>query len=317
MFLLPKGNPLAENLSILKLQLPAALEKLKNGRLTGYAVFNFPAATSALLYNEGRLLYSAVYREGGTTRQELALKELVEMMLLASDGSFSVYALPKEITSALMGFVGGNSSINSQPIRQIDFKGLLEKIRRERMTATLQIDAADRTGQIYYCNGATVGFFHDRATDIENSAGEVQQIAALPDSYCTLYQLDESDGLQLDLAGLVDIASLWAAASDNPFETKEVTAVLAEQPVTDGANQVPDASAVEAEILDLAGMYIGKLGRTLAEKELLHAGGVNSLKNAETLQQFLTALEKSSRLLTSANRIKEMKGRITAIAERL
>lgn len=314
MFLLPKGNPLAENVPISKLQLPDALEKLKNGKLTGCAIFDFPTADCALVYDEGKLVTAIVHRDGREANDQAALQSLVEMMLLASSGSFSVYALSKDITFSVMALVGGQATIDSQEIKLIDFKALLDRIKTEQMTACLKIYTSERAGLIFYRNGATVGFFHDNSNTVETSAGEVQMIAGLPGARVDLRVLADTDGFVLDLAGLVDIRSLWTASSDNIFATPltaaaPVTEVMQAQPATVSR---ASAAAVENAIIELVNQHIGKLGKTLAEKELMNIGGAASLKSPEKLQDFVTAIEKGAKLLASANKIKEMKEAITA-----
>ncbi len=316
MFLLPKGNPLAENVPISKLQLPDALEKLKNGKLTGCAMFDFPAADCALVYDEGKLVTAIVYRDGKEIKEQAALQSLVELMLLASSGTFSVYALSKDITLAVMALVGGLATIDSQEIKLIDFKALLDRVKSEQMTATLKIYTPDRAGLIFYRNGATVGFFHDASSGIETSAGEVQQIAGLPGARIDLKVLADTDGFVLDLAGLVDIRSLWEASSGNIFATPSASAAPIAEAVSTAPASTAKASAadVETAIIDLANQHVGKLGRTLAEKELMNIGGASALKIPEKLQEFLAAIEKGSKLLASSNKIKEMKEAISAQA---
>ena len=320
MFLLPKGNPLAENVPISKLQLPEALEKLKNGKLTGCAIFDFPAADCALVYDEGKLVTAIVHRDGVEIKEQAALQSLVELMLLASSGTFSVYALSKDITLAVMALVGGPATIDSQEIKLIDFKALLDRIKTEQMTATLKIFTSERAGLIFYRNGATVGFFHDASSGIETSAGEVQQIAGLPGARVDLRVLAESDGFVLDLAGLVDIRALWEASSGNPFATTPAATAPPIEPVASTPAAIAaslSADEIEMAILDLANQFVGKLGRTLAEKELMNVGSVGSLKDPGKLQEFLAALEKGSKLLASFNKIKEMKEAISAQAAQL
>jgi len=321
MFLLPKGNPLAENVPISKLQLPDALEKLKNGKLTGCAIFDFPAADCALVYDEGKLVTAIVHRDGTEIKEQAALQSLVELMLLASSGTFSVYALSKDITLAVMALVGGPATIDSQEIKLIDFKALLDRIKTEQMTATLKIYTPERAGLIFYRSGTTVGFFHDASTGIETSAGEVQQIAGLPGARVDLRVLADTDGFVLDLAGLIDIRSLWEASSGNPFATPApaVTTSAAEstEPAATESAAPLSANDIESAILDLANQSVGKLGRTLAEKELMNLGSVESLKDPDKLQEFLAALEKGSKLLASSNKIREMKEAISAQAAQL
>lgn len=306
MFLLPKGNPLAENVPIAKLQLPEALDKLKNGKLTGCATFDFPAADCALIYDEGKLISALVHRDGNELKDQAALQALVELMVLASNGTFNVYGLSREVMSAVLGLVSGVTTINAQEIKQIDFKALLDQIKNEQMTGTLKIYTPDRAGLIFYKSGATVGFFHDASGGIETSAGEVQQIAALPGALADLRVLQAPDELKLDLAGMVDIRRLWETASGNIFATPAVAQPTAAPAPTTAAAPSASPAEIEATIIELANQHVGKLGKTLAEKELSNIGGIKALQDENNLKEFLAALEKGSKLLASANKIKEM-----------
>ncbi len=318
MFLLPKGNPLAENIPAAKLQLPEALDKLKNGALTGCAIFDFPGADCALLYDGGKLISAIVHRENKELKDQAALQALVDLLVLASSGSFSVYGFSRDIIQALLGMVNGTAIIDGQEIKQIDFKTLLDRIKNEQMTGTLKIYTADRTGLIFYKDGATIGFYHDASSAVENSAGEVQQIAGLPDAKADLCTLSASQSFSLDLAGAGDIRKLWeAATAGNLFTAAPAPAPKPAPPVQPPASAPASPSDIENAIIELANQFVGKLGKTLAEKELMNAGGVKALKDAATLQEFLGALEKGSKLLASANKIKEMSEAITAEAAKL
>lgn len=313
MFLLPKGNPLAENVPIAKLQLPEALDKLKNGKLTGCATFSFPTADCTLLYDEGKLVHAVVHRDGIELKDRNALQALVELMLLAGDGRFNVYGHSREIMLAVLGLLNGETQISRQEIKQIDFKALLERIKTDQLTGTLSINADGRCGLILYKGGTTVGFFHDTSTSIETSAGEVQQIAALPGANAELRTLSNPDDLRLDLAGLVDIRKLWEAASGNIFSATPSPVATTASPVTTVMQQptVSSPADIETVIIELVNQHVGKLGKTLAEKELMNIGGISALKNPESYGQFIAALEKGSRLLASANKIKEMNDAIS------
>lgn len=310
MFLLPKGNPLAENVPVAKLQLPEALEKLKNGALTGCAVFDFPGADCALIYDGGKLIGAMVHRENKELRDQAALQALVDLLVLANSGSFSVYGFSREMTLALLGLINGTAVIDAQEIKQIDFKALLDRIKNEQMTGTLKIYTADRSGLIFYKGGATIGFFHNDATTVETSAGEVQQIAGLPGAKACLNILQNEQSLPSDLGGMVDIRKLWEAASGNIFAASPVTTpkAAATSPAPTPATSTGD---VETAIIELANQFLGKLGKALAEKELANIGGAAALTDAGTLSEFLAAMERGSKLLASINKIKEMNAAIS------
>lgn len=319
MFLLPKGNPLAENVPVAKLQLPEALDKLKNGTLTGCATFDFPGADCALIYDGGKLVSAIVHRENKELKDQAALQALVDLLVLASSGSFSVYGFSRDMTLSLLGLLNGTAAIEAQEIKQIDFKTLLDRIKNEQMTGTLKIYTDDRVGLIFYKGGATIGFYHDASANIETSATVVQQIAGLPGAMADLRILKDEQAFSLDLAGMVDIRKLCESASGNIFAQAAAPAAPQAPPTAAPPAAPPAATAAEIEttIVELANQFIGKLGKTLAEKELMNAGGVASLKDESKFKEFLNALEKGSKLLASANKIKEMNEAISTEVAKL
>lgn len=319
MFLLPKGKPLAENVPIAKLQLPDALDKLKNGRLTGCATFDFPAANCVLIYEDGKLISALLRRDKTEQRDADALRTLVDLMVLADSGSFNVYGFSKGVNQAVLALMRGDKIINQQEMRQIDFKALLERIKNERMTASLKIYTDQRVGMILYRDGATVGFYHDTALTIKTTGVEVQQIAALPGVSVDLIALRGADEPAQDLAGVVNIRSLWESGKGDVFashapatnpQSLVFTAAQAPPPAASGAD-------IETAIIAIANSIVGKLGKTIAEKEIMNVGGIKALKDETRLCEFFNAVEKSSKLLASACKIKEMRDAISSEVAKL
>jgi hypothetical protein len=319
MFLLPKGKPLVENFPISKLQLPEALDKLKNGNLTGCAAFNFPAADCVLIYDDGKLLSALLRRDNSEQNGAEALRGLVDMMLLTNSGSFNVYGFSKGINQALLALVSGEKIISRQELKEIDFKALLERIKNGRMTATLSISAGQRVGMILYKDGETVGFSHDTAQAIESTGAEVQHIASRAGATADLMVLKGAAELTRDLAGLVNIRSLWESAKGGVFAPSEPVRTPPPQAVPASQSPPPATSSAEVEsaILAIANSSLGKLGKALTEKELINAGGITALKEETKLREFLNAVEKSSKLLASNNKIKEMCDAISSEAAKL
>src|SRR5512133_265981 len=209
MFLMPKGKPLAENVPTAKLQLPDALDKLKNGKLTGYTTFNLQTADCILIYEDGRLISAQLLRRDKSELQDTdALHALVNLMAIADIGSFNVYSLSNNANQAVLAMMRGTKIIQDQELGQINFKTLVERIKNERMTATLKISTDQRTGLILYRDGATVGFFHDTSQTIETASGAIQHIATLPGAMVDLMTLKGTEGLGQDLAASVNIPPL-------------------------------------------------------------------------------------------------------------
>ncbi len=319
MFLVPKGKLLAENFPIAKLQLPEALDKLKNAKLTGCATFDFPNADCVLIYDDGKLI-SALLQRGKTELKDAgALRALVELMVFDNGGSFNVYGYSKGVNQAVLALVRGNKIIDKQELKQIDFKALMERIRNERMTATLKIFTDQRVGMILYQDGATVGFFHDTALAIETTGGEVQQIAELPGACVDLLALKGGEELTQDMTGQVNIQSLWESAKGDVFASTGsiVTPLPQAVPVAQLPTSTASSAVIETAIIAIANSSLGKLGKTLVEKELMNVGGIKALKDETTLSEFLNAVEKSSKLLASINKVKEMRDAISSEVAKL
>jgi len=320
MFLLPIGKPLVENLPISKLQLPEALDKLKNGRLTGYALFDFPAAKCVLFYEEGKLVNALLRRGNAEQNGAETLDSLAELLILSDSGSFTVYSFSKGINQALMALICGNKIIRNQEMKQIDFRSLIERIKNERMTAALKISADQHVGMILYRDGETVGFFDDTGQTVGTTPGEVQNIASLPGATADLCILKIPEELFQDLSVQVNIRSLWDSAKLGVFTRPEATRTLPPQAVVPASQPSPPAANsvdVETAIFAIAHASLGKLGKTLAEKELSSAGGISSLKDKSRLATFLDTIEKSSKLLASPSKIREMRDAITLEVARL
>jgi len=319
MFLLPKGKPLVENFPIAKLQLPEALDKLKNGKLTGCAIFDFPASDCALIYEEGKLLSVLMRRNKIEEKDADALRALVDQMILTDSGSFNVYGFTKDVNQAVLALIRGVKVLDRQELKLIDFKNLRERIKNERMTATLKISTDQSVGMILYRDGETVGFFDDTADAIENTPAKVQQIATLPGATVDLMAIRGNDVVNQDLSEQVNIRSLWASAKGDVFAPSEPANIFQPQatPVVQAPPVMANSAEVEATIIAIANSSLGKLGKTLVDKELLNAGGIKALKDESKLRDFLNAVEKSSILLASANKIKEMRNAISLEVEKL
>lgn len=320
MFLLPKGKPLAENFPIAKLQLPEAFDKLKNAKITGCATFDFPSADCSVIYEDGKLVSALLHRNNTVLKDVDALHALVDMMLMSNTGNFSAYSFSKNVNQAVLALLQGNKIIDKQDMQQIDFKALLERIKNEQMTAALKIYTEQRFGMILYKDGATAGFFDDSSREIITSSAEVQRIAALPGASVDLFVLKETERPTQDLTERVNIRSLWEGSNSDVFSslTPKNAPLPPATPIEQLAPQPKENSAdIESAIIAIANSIVGKLGKTLVEKELTNIGGIKALKITTKLSEFLNAVEKSSKLLASNNKIMEMRDAISSEAAKL
>jgi uncharacterized protein YqgV (UPF0045/DUF77 family) len=313
MFFLPKGIPLAENIVASKIDLPAVLGKLRNSGFNGYAQLDIPSAAALFLYVDGRMIAAVFKREGNKILHDLeAIQTTIEGLVLNRDGFFRAYRFSREITYALVAQSIGDVVLAAQEMKQIDFKGVLEKIKTERMNACLKVYTDVRSGLIFYCDGSPVGFYDDISQEIGLSQTEVQKIAGLPAARIDVKSTSRSENAstRVDLHNLIDIAKVWSFANENVFSSAAVLPVVNTNTKTNVNNSVvPSTKKLEelqANIIGIAVTYIGKLGQILTEKELAKIGDPINVLIPGNLEELLTALEKGSKMLTSSVKIRQM-----------
>lgn len=305
MILLPKGNPLYENIPVSKVNLPEMLDKLNFGGFTGYLRFAFPISQIVCFFEGGKML-SALHekKDGARTTSMDALAELC-ILVLGGEGTLDVYRLSRDLTMCLNASFHGDILFKGQELKLIDMRALLEKMKNDRLNGCLRIYTGDRTALIFYKDGSPLGFFHDGSHDIETSAGESQKIAALPGA-----KLDVLSSKSLDVLisqSHIDITSLnrlWEKACLDRKQGEE--RLKKEREEQEKRAVIQQLGELEEDLKEIAAAYLGKMGRTLMEKELAALGGRQILLSREGVTKLLAALERGSKLLSSGSKIQEM-----------
>ena len=304
MFLLPKGNPLHENIPVTKIRLPEALDQFKNGNFTGYLNFTFPSAVGILFFEAGKLI-STMLERGETRSSGLEAIAGLCSQIVTGDGSLAVYRLSPDLTMCLHALLHGEMLYRAQELRLIDVKGLLERMKSQRLNGCLRIYTDERSALIFYKEGVPLGFFHDGSDDIETSATESQKIAKLPGAKIDVLSTRGTDELMhSDLLEMVNVGKVWETALAR--QAAEVERQRRE--AQERAWQERDARLrdLEEDLKEVASAYLGKIGRALVEKELAERGGRASLPQAEDVARFLAGVEKGAKLLTSLSKLREM-----------
>lgn len=280
------------------------LSKLNNGGFTGYVRFQFPSASSVLMFESGKLISAKLDQGNG----ELTGLEAIAAMcsyIFAGGGSLSVYRLSKDLTMGLHALLHGEMLYRAQELKLIDVKGLLEKLRATQLNGCLRIYTEDRTALIFYKEGAPLGFFHDGAEDIETSASESQKIAGLPGAKIDVLSTKPVEELMMyDLMEMVNVGKLWETSHARFNAERDKLRKEAEE----RENRQRDLMLLELEddLKEIAVAYLGKVARNLVDKELSSQGGRKSLLNQSKTLEFLAGVEKAAKLLTSASKIREM-----------
>ncbi|WP_243371193.1 GTPase-activating protein [Geotalea sp. SG265] len=304
MFLLPKGNPLYENVAAAKVKLPEILDKLKNGGFTGYLNFLFPSANVTLFFEGGKLISTMCEQGSKNTSGFEALTELCSQ-IVAGDGSLSVYRLSRDLVMGLHALLHGEVLYKAQELKLINVKGLLEKMKARKLNGCLRIYTEDRSALIFYKEGSPLGFFHDGASEIETSATESQKIAGLPGAKVDILSTKSADELMhMDLLEMVNIDKIWETTRAR--HEAQVQQQYKEAQERDKRHQDAKLLELEDDLKEVAAAYLGKMGRALIEKELADCGGRIALLDHDRITKFLAGVERSSKLLTSISKLKEM-----------
>ena len=313
MFLLPKGNPLFENLAATKLILPEVMTKLSSGGFTGYASFVFQTSTTILVFEAGKLVSVLLEDQKGERRTGFdALSALAELMVTSNSGVMNVYKLSKYLTMCIHALHLVDILYKAQELKLIDIKTLLQKINNDRMNGCLRIYTNDRSAMIFYKDGNPLGFFHDGSHDIETSSTESQKIAGMPGAKIDLYSTQGVEELMgVDLLEVANIQKIWETSvarhqSDNAKINKE-------REERDQKTVSIKLAELEEKIKTLVVEYIGKVGRGIVDKEISELGGNPCLVDDSGSTKLLKAIERSAKLLISGTNTKLLMQKLAAL----
>jgi len=312
MFLLPKGNPLFENLAVSKLKLPDVLAKLSNGAFTGYASFIFQSSTAILVFETGKLVSALVEGQNGKRETGFeALSALAELMVATGSGALNVYKLSKDLTMSIHALLEGETLYKAQELKLIDIKTLLEKVKEGQMNGCLRIYTDEHSAMIFYKDGNPLGFFHDGSSDIETSSTESQKIAGLPGAKIDLFSTKSADELMgTNLLEVTNIQKIWDACVD--LHKTDIDKTNLERQERDKKAVSQKLAELEEQVKTIVSEYIGKVGRGIVDKEISDNGGNSCLIDADGSEKFMKGVERAAKLLVSGTNIRLMMEKLTS-----
>jgi len=312
MFLLPKGNPLFENLAVTKLKLPDVLLKLSTGGFTGYSSFVFQTSTVILVFEAGKLV-SALLEDRNGKRQNgfEALSALAELMVSSGSGTMNVYKLSKDLTMCIHALLEGETLYKAQELKLIDINSLLGKVKNDRMNGCLRIYTEEHSAMIFYKEGNPLGFFHDGSGDIESSSSESQKIAGLPGAKIDLFATQSVEEIMgINLLEVANIQKIWDATV--ALHQSEIDRTNKERQERDIKAATLRLAELEEQVKVIVGEYVGKVGRGIVDKELSENGGNSCLIDEAGFAKFLAGIERAAKLLISGTNIKAMMEKLSS-----
>jgi len=313
MFLLPKGNPLFENLAVSKLKLPDILAKLGNGAFTGYASFVFKSSTAILVFEAGKLVSILVEAQNGKREAGFeALSALAELMVSTGSGALNVYKLSRDLTMCIHALLEGEILYKAQELKLIDIRSLLEKVREDQMNGCLRIYTDEHSAMIFYKDGNPLGFFHDGSSDIETSSTESQKIAGLPGAKIDLFSTKSAVELMgTNLLEVANVQKIWDTCI--ALHKSEMDKTNYERQERDRKVMSQKLAELEEQVKSIVGEYVGKVGRGIVDKEISDNGGNSCLLDAEGAEKFMKGVERAAKLLVSGTNIKSMLEKLSSV----
>lgn len=297
---LPRGNPVKENVDPGRINLPSALEKLRESGFSGYLRFDFAKAAGMLLFEQGRLL-DARFEDPPTEASAGDALAGIFDQALSGKGRLNVYRLSAELAPRVRALLHGELLYPAQEVGLVDIGALLNRLKEDALNGCLRIWAGDRTVLIFYRAGKPLGFFHDGSGELETTADLSLSVARLPGARVEVLATREP-GASDDLPRSVDLAALWSRAQGK----------VARRKPADETGNVRAKAATEAEqrrdlLLSLkiiAARHLGKIGGSLVDKEFEKC--LAATLDESGLTVFYDHLGKAAKLIAGPSKIETM-----------
>ncbi|PLX92798.1 MAG: GTPase-activating protein [Desulfuromonas sp.] len=306
MILLPKGNPVKENLDPGKVILPEALIKLQVGRFTGYLRFDTQEGAGILIFRQGQMI-SALFEAAALRVVGDEAIARIFAQSLAGGALLNIYRLSHDLAMSIHALLHGHVLYRGQELKLIDIKALLGRCRDERINGCLRLYTDERIALIFYRDGSPLGFFHDGSTDIETTADTSMSVARLPGAKLDVLTMEGTEEGELsDLLESIEVKGIWEREVENRAAQKKNR--QHEDKRSRQEQEKVYREKVVAHLSETAERHIGKIGASLVEKELEKVAGPVAPLTPPLLMQFFEQLNKAARLVAGPAKVTEMIG---------
>jgi hypothetical protein len=140
------------DLAIQRLSLDDLLRSCRQVGLTGFAEIKLASGAGMILYYKGSEV-SAVFRGDDSGRQGQTALERMRAAMSSDEGQVSIFELPLEMAHLLRG-ITNRRRLPTPPIRvPADLEKLLDKLRHDEHTGTLEVQTDSGSAAILLVNG--------------------------------------------------------------------------------------------------------------------------------------------------------------------
>ncbi len=303
MILLPKGSPVKEKINPARVNLPEAMEKLAESGFSGYLRFDSPVGTGIIIFQDGHLI-SALMQEIDVEGRIIAydaITRIFEMSILGN-AVLNIYRLSSEVAISVHALLHGEYVYHGQDIKLINIRGLLDRIRNDRLSGCLRIYTDERVALIFYETGSALGFFHDGSTELETTADTSMSVAALPGAKMDLLSTVTAEGKRMaDLMASADLGPMWEKARNRLLEERKLRE-------SHSGTLSDDELKVRRERLfalfrGVAERHVGQFGVTQVEKAFRKVSPTMSFAEVD---HFLNDMTRMAKLVAGPSKVTEM-----------
>jgi hypothetical protein len=210
--LLPRGKLVKEQFNPARMNWPEAVRKLGSGSFSGFLDCWDLSGRGVVLFVQGRLVTA---RFDSRTEQLLdgeAFKHMFSRSL-AGEMILSIYRLSPDLALQVYGLLTGEMLYGGQQLHLLDVPCLLAKLKADRFSGCLRVNAAEDVALVFYREGRALGFFHDGNAELARTADLDKSVAGLPGATVDIIAgRPELESELPDLAESLDIAACWKAA---------------------------------------------------------------------------------------------------------
>ncbi|MCK4536540.1 MAG: hypothetical protein KAT93_05975 [Desulfuromonadales bacterium] len=203
MIRLPRGNTVRENIDLTKVDLPEALKTLRQGRFTGYLLFDLSGASSVFVLCQGKMIETLYEDSKCSLAARLGLERTFQEVQ-KHGGRLNIYRLSTDLAGQLPVVLGGNALLLGEALQGINIKAILTRMSREKRSGCLRIYSDQRVALIFYKDGRPLGFFHDGCGELATDADLSMSVAR--DEGARLDVLVPAEGILFDQVDLMDDA---------------------------------------------------------------------------------------------------------------
>jgi hypothetical protein len=285
-----------------KVNLPEALDKLRQGKFTGYLRFDFPVGTGLFIFESGRFIDALFESAHDSLLARTAISRIFSEAIKAN-GSLSIYRLSSELALQLHALLCGDLLHQGQELELINVRGLLKRLRDEKLDGCLRVYAGERIALIFYRDGKPIGFFHDGSAELEMTADCSRSVACEAGAKIDVLATHGPSGQPLaDLWETDNLGELWQAALSDKQGGGGAAPVVAVRSAELPAGE--RQNLLLGMLRKVAQQYLGAFGASLAEKEF--AGIAQGPLDEARLTAFYANLALAAELVIEADKVERM-----------